>query len=79
MTIYWENGKMQINIPHIQHLLRQIRDQIQNFDTISFQHIYKEINVEADKLSKEALLLPPGIMEVKEYAENLLVNQYVRL
>ena len=38
-----------------------------------------ELNVEVDKLSKEALLLPLGLMEVKEYAENLLVNQYVRL
>ena len=79
MTIDWANGQLQINAPHLQHLLRAIRDQMHNFDTISFQHIYRELNVDVDKLSKEALLLPPGLMEVKEYAENLLVNQYVRL
>ena len=36
-------------------------------------------NAEVDKLSKENLLLPPRLMEVTEYAENILVNQYVRL
>ena len=50
-----------------------------NFESISFQHIYRELNVEADKMSKEALLLPPGLMEVKEFADNNLVNRYVRL
>ena len=34
---------------------------------------------EADKFSKEALLLPPGLMMIKDYENNLLVNQYVRL
>ena len=52
---------------------------MENFESISFQHIYRELNEEADKLSKEALLLPPGLMMIKDYENNLLVNQYVRL
>ena len=79
MTIDWENGQLQINAPHIQHLLRETRIQKDNFESISFQHIYRELNVDADKLSKEALLLPLGIMEIKDYENNLFVNQYVRL
>ena len=79
MTIDWENGQLKINAPHLQHLLRAIRDHMQNFDIISFYHIYRELNADGDKLSKEALLLPPRLMEVKEYADNILINQYVRL
>ena len=79
MTIDWANGQLQINAPHLQHLLRAIRDQMVNFESISFQHIYRELNVEADKLSKVALTLPPGLMEVKEFVNNQLVNQYVSL
>ena len=74
MTIDWANGHLQINAPHLQHLLRAIRDQMSNFESISFQHVYRELNVEADKLSKLALMLPPGLMEVKEYVDNQLVN-----
>ena len=65
MTIDWENGKIQINAPHLQHFLKTIREQITSFETISFKHIYREPNSEADKLSKMALTLPPGLMEVK--------------
>ena len=52
---------------------------MENFVLISFQHVYIELNVEADKLSKLALTLPPCLMEVKEYVDNQVVNQYVRL
>ena len=79
MTIYWENGKIQINAPHIQHLLKMIREKMVAFETISFKHIYRELNSEVDKLSKIALALPPGIMEVKEINNNQIVNQYVCL
>ena len=70
---------MQINAPHLRHFLRAIRDQMKKIESIYFHHIYRELNVEADKLSKVALSLPTGLMEVKEFVNNLLVNQYVRL
>ena len=79
LTIDWANGQLQIHAPHLQHMLRAIRIQKENFESISFQHIYRELNVEVEKLSIEALLLPPGIMEINDYENNLLVNQYVRL
>ena len=62
-----------------QTLLKEIRDQISNFESISFQHVYRELNVEAYTLSKLALTFPPGLMEVKDYVDNQLVNRYVRL
>ena len=81
MTIDWTNGKIQINAPHLQHLLKTIRKQMVSFETISFKHIYREVNFEADKLSKMALALPLplGLMEVKEISNDHIVNQYVCL
>ena len=35
MTIDWANGQLQINAPHLQHLMREIRDQMANFESIS--------------------------------------------
>ena len=79
MTIDWANGKIQINAPHLQHLLKAIREKITTFETISFNHIYRELNSEANKLSKMALALPPSLMEVMEINNNQIVNQYVGL
>ena len=71
--------KFKLTAPHLQHLLKAIREKITTFETISFNHIYRELNSEADKLSKMALALPPGLMEVKEINNNQIVNQYVCL
>ena len=79
LTIDWENSNLQINATHLQHLLKAIRSQLENFHSTSFQHIYRELNEEADKLSKEALMLPLGLMMIKDYENDLMVNQYVRL
>ena len=79
MTTDWENINIQINAPHLQHLLRIIRDQMAAFEKKNFQHIYREVNTKADKLSKLALPLPPGLMEVTQFVNNQVVNQYVSL
>ena len=70
MTIDWENRKIHFNAPRLQHLLKIIREQMEVFESIFFQHIYKELNFEVDKLSKMALALSPGLMEVKEIVNN---------
>ena len=66
MVIEWASKKMQIKAPHLQNLLKAIREQKASFETINFTHIYRELNSKSDKLSKVAITLPPGLMEVKE-------------
>ena len=77
MTIDWDNGKNQINAPYLQHLLKAIGEHIAAFETNSFNHIYRELNSEVDKLSKMALTLPLGLMEVKKISNERIENQYV--
>ena len=40
--------------------MEKIRELITLFDTIRFDHIYMEENVEADVLSKKSLQVPEG-------------------
>ena len=79
LTIDWANGSIQINAPRLHHLLRALRKQMAAFESITFQHIYIEVNTEADKLSKLALSLPPVLMEVTNFVNNQEVKTYVSL
>ena len=53
----WENNRIQIKSPHLQHLRAEIKRQIGMFGFISFNHVYRELNEEAYALSKSVLLL----------------------
>ena len=77
MTIYWENKKIHINSPHLQHLLKTLREQMVSFESITFHHIYKELNSKADKVSKIALALRLGLMEAKEIVNSQTVNHFL--
>ena len=52
MVIDWENGKKNIRAPHLQHLLDEIQNLKDHFGGGIFSHIYRELNSEADTLSK---------------------------
>ena len=57
MVVDWVNWKIQINAPHLQQLLSAIRKLLEFFTGFRISHIYRELNMEADGLSKQALLL----------------------
>ena len=63
MVVDWVNKKIQINAPHLQQLLRAIRRILELFTGFNITHIYKELNMEADGLSKLALLLAGANLE----------------
>ena len=67
--IDWENGRNTICVPYLQHLLTEIQNLKALFRRISFAHIYREVNEEADSLSKQALAYQPGLMEIEETTE----------
>ena len=63
VVIDWEIGKNDIRSPHIKNQLREIRDIQPSFEEVHFKYIYREYNMEADTLSKEALAIQLGIIE----------------
>ena len=40
---------------------------MESFELITYTHVYKENNSQADSASKEGLLLDPGMWKVKEW------------
>ena len=65
MVVDWVNRKIQINAPHLQQLLSAIRRLLEFFTRFKISHIYWELNMEADGLSKQDLLLDPGNLEIE--------------
>jgi ribonuclease HI len=69
MVINWMLGVCVVE----NFLLRPIYEELQRlkylFTTLSFSHVYREHNIEADRLSKEGLLLEPGKWIIEEVVE----------
>jgi hypothetical protein len=60
VIIDWLNDKGQLKACSIEGWKIRTKDLIKNFQAISFHHIFREFNKEADQLSKKALLEPEG-------------------
>ena len=70
MVVDWVKRKIQINAPHLQQLLNTIRRLLEFFTGFRITHIYRELNMEADGLSKLALLLDPSKLDTEEITTN---------
>ena len=71
MVVEWENGRNNIKAPHLQDLLAEVWNLKAQFGRITFAHIYRELNKEADTLLKQALAFQPGMMEIEEASNGL--------
>ena len=67
MVIDWENGKSFFIAPHLQYILTDIQSLRNQFEMVPFSHIYWELNSKADTLSKLALAIYPGVIEIEEH------------
>ena len=76
MVIDWANKKIQIRTPQLQHLLKEIHRLLSFLETISLKHIYRELNTEADLLSKLVLAVPPGNIETKDFRGGQSVRHF---
>jgi hypothetical protein len=63
-----------ISIVH-QHWGQIILDCFIAFDRIGFSHIYRELNIEADEMSKRALTSSPGIFYYEEPRDGEVVSR----
>ena len=50
----------------LENILLTIWEMVESFDLITFTHVYRENNCQADFASKAGLLLDPGSWKVKE-------------
>ena len=48
-------GRYRVKTPHLQPLHRKVRSLAAGFDRISFEHVRREFNTEADRLANEGV------------------------
>ena len=60
VIISWVNRKYSLNTPLLSHWCDDILSLLQLVPPVTINHIYREHNQQADILSKQALMLPPG-------------------
>ena len=69
VVINWINKTQRCRNSSLDTLYEEVNKILTNFESISFNHVYRERNMEADKLSKARLNLQWGswkIIEIKE-------------
>ena len=68
-VIEWAQERNTIRAPHLQNMLRTIRSMLPCFAALNFNHVYREYNLEADILSKQALAIQPGVIKGEIFDE----------
>ena len=76
VVINWARAKAKSSLspPKLLYWCRETRKLCTHFLALSFDHIYSEHNQEADRLSKTALSLAPGIGTYHEFFEGQLTS-----
>lgn len=73
--ISWALGSSPLNVLLLTHWLVVVRNYICDFQHIHFAHVYREVNMEADMLSKLALDSSTGIILWEEWHEDLFYTR----
>ena len=55
VVIDWTNAHFEMHTIHLEHWLDKIHVLIEDFVEISFEHIYRELNMQANFLSKNVI------------------------
>jgi hypothetical protein len=72
IIIDWLNNKGKLQVLALDCWKEKIRDLIKNFKEISFLHIFRESNVEADHLSKKALQHQEGLISYNKWVDGAM-------
>ena len=66
VVINWINKTQRCRNSSLDTLYEEVNKTFSNFESISFKHVYRERNMDADKLSKEGLNLQWGSWKITE-------------
>ena len=75
VIISWVNKKYFLNAPLLSHWCDEILSLLQLVPLVTINHIYREHNQQADILSKQALMLPPGHGTFFESLDGKIIDQ----
>lgn len=72
IIIDWLNNKGKLQVLALDYWKEKIRDLIKKFEEISFEHIFRESNAEADHLSKTTLQHQEGLMSYNKWVDGVM-------
>jgi ribonuclease HI len=70
----WMNNETQIQHLNLLQIGQKLHSTARSFEELHFTHIFRELNIEANTLSKEALQLPSNVLVWKEFLEGIFHN-----
>jgi hypothetical protein len=70
------NGKVACTVCRLFPLLRQIKEFIAGLEWFKCTHIYRELNEDVDRISKEALELGSDAFVTQEYVVNNFIAEF---
>ena len=74
VIISWVNRLATLNVPSLSHWCDEILSLLQYVHPMTIKHIYREHNQQADGLSKQDLLLDPGIRHFTETLDGVIID-----
>lgn len=77
VTIKWAAGKFKLNVTKLRHWCLRAQNEIAQQQNIMFEHIYRDHNSLADKLSKQALAGLEGQLLWEEWCDNTILDSGV--
>ena len=78
VVINWINKTWRCRDTSLDTLFEEVNRILANFESISFKHVYRERNMEANKLSKAGLNLQWGTWKIIEKKETEANEYYYR-
>jgi len=77
VVIDWLNNQATIHSINLQHWCNKIKGLLEEFSDFQCCHIYRELNQEADYLSKRGLLGTPGVLHVEEWRDGSRITGHI--
>ena len=74
VIISWVNRLATLNVPSLSHWCDEILSLLHYVPPVTIKHIYREHNQQADGLSKQALLLDPGLWRFTESLDSVIID-----
>ena len=75
VIINWAKGISTLTTLDLEAWCENIKELYALFSSIDYQHVYREYNVRAYILSKEALQLETGLLSFMEYYEGIVIGE----
>ena len=75
IIVEWVCNRQSFQSIALHHWSLQVRKLIDDSPTLSIIHVYRELNTQADLLSKQAVGMDRGFIHWKEYNKDLLIQE----